>query len=69
MFEKKTLVAEIVPNAEIVTISAERYEKLVKAETTLEIIKSSIPRVPNYVRDELLFSILGIKDGEKDGAK
>lgn len=69
MPKEKTSVIEIVPNTEVVTISAERYEKLVKAEATLEIIKTSISSVPNYARDDLLFSILGIKDGEKDGAE
>lgn len=70
MSEEKTSVVEIVPNIEVVTISSERYEQLIKAETKLEMCKNVITgSVSSYDYDKYFCSILGIKDGENDGAE
>lgn len=71
MFEKKTLAAKNTLNSENVIISAERYEQLLKAEITLEICKNTVKdgEVKSYNYGEYFRVILGIKDGENDGAE
>jgi hypothetical protein len=71
MFEKNTSATKNILGSESVIISAERYEQLLKAEITLEICKNTVKDggVKSYNYGEYFRVILGIEDGDKDGAE
>lgn len=48
----------------MVEISNARFAELIDIEVRFNLIKAVIPKMPSYVRDDVLNALLGVKESE-----